>query len=235
MLPTLTILYQDQCIVIIDKPAGILVHSHPRFPNEIPLIQRLRDQIGQPVWPVHRLDRQTSGILIFALSPEFIEPMAEALRQGQKTYWAVVRGSFPHNESTTVDTPIKGKEALSIVRCLGRCEEPRCSLLEVLPRTGRNHQVRRHVRDLHHPILHDGDHGDSRVNRWWRENMGLKRLALHAGVLDIPYIDKQMRLHTPLPKDLRIVFEQVSWWNMATSIEPLLVASSKVELTATVK
>lgn len=231
----LTILYSDDKIVIIDKPSGILVHSHPRFPDEIPLVQRVRDQIGQPVWPVHRLDRQTSGILIFALSPEFIEPMSEALRQGQKTYWAFVRGTFPHHESMTVDTPIKGKEALSIVRCLGRCAEPRCSLLEVLPRTGRNHQVRRHVRDLHHPILHDGDHGDSRVNRWWRENMGLKRLALHAGVIDIPYNDKQMRLHTPLPQNLRIVFEQVPWWDETVKREPKLVCLSTMKLTDSFK
>ena len=88
----LTILHQTSNIIIIDKPAGVLVHSHPRFPDEIPLVQQLRNQVGQPVWPVHRLDRQTSGILIFALSPQMVESTAEALRQGQKTYWAFVRG-----------------------------------------------------------------------------------------------------------------------------------------------
>ena len=228
MLP---ILYQDQRIVIIDKPAGVLVHSHPRFPNEIPLVQRLRYQLGQPVWPVHRLDRQTSGLIIFALSPEFVEPMAEALRQGQKTYWAFVRGSFPHEEPITVDTPIKGKEALSVVRCLERSIEPRCSLLEVLPKTGRNHQVRRHVRDLHHPILHDGDHGDSRVNRWWRENMGLKRLALHAGKLHLQYQEHTLAIHSPLPEDLRIVFENMPWWNNAVTNHPKLITQSSTHLT----
>ena len=223
----LTILYQDQRIIIIDKPAGVLVHSHPRFPDEIPLVQRVRDQLGQPVWPVHRLDRQTSGILIFALSPEFVESMAETLRQGQKTYWAFVRGSFPHDEPITVDTPIKGKEALSVVRCLGRSTKPRCSLLEVLPKTGRNHQVRRHVRDLHHPILHDGDHGDSRVNRWWREDMGLKRLALHAGKLHLQYQDHTLAIHSPLPEDLRIVFESMPWWNQVVTTRPELINPSK--------
>lgn len=223
----ISILYQDQCIVIIDKPAGVLVHSHPRFPDEIPLVQRLRDQLGQPVWPVHRLDRQTSGLLIFALSPEFVESMAEALRQGQKTYWAFVRGNFPHDTPITVDIPIKGKEALSIVRCLGRSTEPRCSLLEVLPKTGRNHQVRRHVRDLHHPILHDGDHGDSRVNRWWRENMGLKRLALHAGILHIEYQGQTLEIHSPIPHDLSTVFENMPWWKEVIAIEPKLVLNAK--------
>lgn len=231
----LQILYQDHRIVIIDKPAGVLVHSHPRFPNEVPLVQRLRDQLRQPVWPVHRLDRQTSGLLIFALSPEFVEPIAESLRQGQKTYWAFVRGSFTHNKPVTIDTPIKGKEALSIVRCLGRSVEPRCSLLEVLPKTGRNHQVRRHVRDLHHPILHDGDHGDSRVNRWWRKNMGLKRLALHAGCLEIPYNNEQLTLHTPIPEDLRTVFEQISWWDEAITREPKLICLSAMTLTDSFK
>lgn len=229
----LTILYQDQRIVIIDKPAGILVHSHPRFPNEIPLVQRLRAQLNHPVWPVHRLDRQTSGILIFALSPEFVEPMAEALRQGQKIYWAFTRGCFPHANPVIVDTPIQGKEAQSIVRCLATHPDPRCSLLEVKPQTGRNHQVRRHVRDLHHPILHDGDHGDSRVNRWWREHMGLSRLALHAGCLEIPYKNRVLILHTPLPNDLRIVFEQIALWDNATTIEPKLTMASNTTLTDT--
>ena len=188
-------------------------------------MQRIRDQLGQPVWPVHRLDRQTSGLLIFALSPDFVEPMVEALRQGQKTYWAFVRGKFPHDAPITVDTPIKGKEARSIVRCLGRSKEPRCSLLEVLPKTGRNHQVRRHVRDLHHPILHDGDHGDSRVNRWWRENMGLKRLALHAGVLSISYERHNLHIHAPLPEDLRTVFEKMPWWDEVVETHSKLVSS----------
>ena len=207
------ILHQQNHLIIIDKPPGVLVHSHPFFPDEYPLIQRLRDQIGQMVWPVHRLDRQTSGCLIFTTEKTQIEPLAEALRQGQKTYWAFVRGVFPHEESITVETPIKGKEARSIIRCLRRSTEPRCSLLEVQPQTGRNHQVRRHVRDLHHPILHDGDHGDSRVNRWWREHMGLSRLALHAGKLELSIDEKAIVVHSPLPQDLRNVFEQIEGWD----------------------
>lgn len=208
----LTILHQTADIIIIDKPAGVLVHSHPRFPDEIPLLQRVRDQIAQPVWPVHRLDRQTSGILIFALSPQMVEPIADALRQGQKTYWAFVRGQFPHDDTIAVETPINGKAAKSWIRCLGRGPEPRCSLLEIKPQTGRNHQVRRHVRDLHHPILHDGDHGDSRVNRWWRENMGLNRLALHAGIVSITLDAQPMTIRSPLASDLCSVFEQLNWW-----------------------
>ncbi len=216
MLP---ILHQHKHCIIIDKPAGILVHSHPRFPNEIPLVQRLRDQIGQLVWPVHRLDRQTSGCLIFTTDKAEIEPLAEALRQGQKTYWAFVRGVFPQDEMVLVDTPIKGKQALSEVRCLARNANPRCSLLEVKPKTGRNHQVRRHVRDLHHPILHDGDHGDSRVNRWWRENRGLTRLALHAAEIHLVVNDQPLCVQSPLPTDLQSVFEKFDWWDtMATCL-----------------
>ena len=207
------ILYCNQHLIVIDKPAGVLVHAHPRFPNELPLVQRVRDQLGQLVWPVHRLDRQTSGCLIFTTDRSQVEPLAEALRQGQKTYWAFVRGAFPHDGTVMVDTPIQGKESLSAVRCLGRGTDPRCSLLEVQPKTGRNHQVRRHVRDLHHPILHDGDHGDSRVNRWWRENMGLTRLALHAAKISIQYQEQSLLFRSSLPPDLEGVFSQLAWWN----------------------
>ena len=223
MFSPLPILYQDNRIVIIEKPAGVLVHSHPLFPDEVPLVQRLRDQIGQPVWPVHRLDRQTSGCLAFTFTSSDIEEIAEALRQGQKTYWAFVRGHFPHTNSITVDTPIQGKEARSILYCLGRSIEPRCSLLEVRPQTGRNHQVRRHVRDLNHPILHDGDHGDSRVNRWWRENKGLTRLALHAGILEFRYMETDLRIYSPLPWDLRQIFQSMPWWEAAIQLQPRLV------------
>ena len=224
----LNIIHQQNHLIIIDKPPGVLVHSHPLFPDEYPLLQRLRDQIGQMVWPVHRLDRQTSGCLMFTTEKAQIEPLAEALRQGHKTYWAFVRGAFPHQNVVMVDTPIQGKEAFSEVRCLGRGTTPRCSLLEVKPKTGRNHQVRRHVRDLHHPILHDGDHGDSRVNRWWREHMGLSRLALHAGVLSIEIDTQPMVIKSPLPQDLQDTFQQLPWWDSTIEQHPDLIKPKTV-------
>jgi len=225
------ILYQCADFVIINKPAGILVHRHHRFPNERPILQRIRDQLGQHVWLVHRLDRQTSGCLIIALRSQVVEELALALQAGQKTYWAFVRGYFPTIDPVVINTPIKVSDnnyqpAESTVQCIGRSVEPRCSLLEVLPKTGRNHQVRRHVRDLHHPILHDGDHGDSRVNRFWRENRGLSRLALHAGKLEFQYKNQHFFSHAALADDLQNVFQGMPWWDNAVVKEPYLIATT---------
>ena len=220
----LNILFQDATTIVIDKPAGVLVHRNSMFPKENPVLQRLRDQVNQPVWPVHRLDRQTSGCLIFTTDHGSIEPLSATLRNGLKTYWAVVRGYFSEDGVVTIDTPILGKPSLSEIECLGRSIDPRCSILQIRPKTGRNHQVRRHVRDLNHPILHDGDHGDSRVNRLWREHKGLTRLALHAGVITLPYQGGTLNIHCPLPKDLMDVFSEMPWWKQATQTCPLLIA-----------
>ena len=225
---TLHLLESHPDFIVVDKPAGILVHAHSRFPKERPILQRLRDQIGSYVWPVHRLDRQTSGCLLFARQKEFIEPLAQALQNGSKKYWALVRGRFPHKEEVWVRTPIKTergnyKEALSRVICISSGLDPRSSLMEVQPKTGRRHQVRRHLRDIHHPILHDGDHGDSRVNRMWKATYGLHRLALHAFHLEFTYKGKTIKCFSTLPKELLHVLTQLPWWEEATEKEPRLL------------
>ena len=227
----LSILYTHQDFVVVDKPAGILVHSNPRFPNEYPLVQRLRNQLGQHVYPVHRLDRQTSGCLIFALRSEPVSSLAQSLKEGKKSYWAFVRGAFPYDDDVIVESPIKTKRgnylpAKSTVRCIARCTEPRSSILSVEPSTGRRHQVRRHVRDLHHPILHDGDHGDSRVNRMWKKQFGLSRLALHCYSITLCYQEKVMSFFSPLHGDLADVFRKIPWWEEAVLREPRLEIKS---------
>ena len=97
---------------------------------------------------------------------------------------ALCRGVYKGESPKICTNPMKVKgvfkEASSRIQCLATMDEPRCSLFFVQPHTGRYHQVRRHVRDQTHPILGDSEHGDSKINRWWRENMGLQRLALHA-------------------------------------------------------
>ena len=118
---SLSLLESHHDFVVIDKPAGILVHAHKRFPKEYPILQRLRDQLGSYVWPVHRLDRQTSGCLVFARNKDAIEDLALSLQNGTKTYWAFVRGNFRHEGEMWVNTPIKSergtyKEACSRVR-----------------------------------------------------------------------------------------------------------------------
>ena len=216
--------------VVVAKPPGVLVHSHPRFPMERPMLQRVRDHFGRRVWPVHRLDRQASGCLIFAFESGLVRPLSEALAKGKKSYLALVRGYFLPREPVVVETPIKdsGKHyaSRSVVQLISRCREPRCSLLRVHPETGRRHQVRRHVRDLDHPILHDGDHGDSRVNRWWREERGLKRLALHA--LSISFEDPegdQHQINCPLFEDHLKVFQELPLWSDSLNQEALLARS----------
>ena len=220
-------MYAHQDFVVIDKPAGILVHANPRFPREYPLLQRLRNQLGQHVYPVHRLDRQTSGCLIFALTPESVSHLAQALKAGTKSYWAFVRGAFPSDDIVTIETPVKTKRgnylpAKSTAQCIAKCTEPRSSLLCVKPTTGRRHQVRRHVRDLHHPILHDGDHGDSRVNRIWKKQFGLCRLALHCYSITLCYQEEEFSFFSPLHDDLARVFRQIPWWKEAVIKEPRL-------------
>ena len=218
------ILHQDQKFVIVAKPPGISVHRQKRFPNEKPVLQRVRDHFEKKVWPVHRLDRQASGCLMFAFESSQVQFYSEALAQSTKSYLALVRGCFSSSELIEVNTPIKSKrgyqDAHSSVQCLGRSTEPRCSLLKVHPHTGRHHQVRRHVRDLNHPILHDGDHGDSRVNRWWRENMNLRRLGLHA--LRIEFHTLNLTVECPLFEDHHSVLKQLPFWSEVINLEPIL-------------
>ncbi|MGC6507124.1 MAG: RluA family pseudouridine synthase [Myxococcota bacterium] len=211
------IVHKDRDFVVVSKPAPLLVHQHPRFPNEYPLLQRVRDELGHYVWPVHRLDRPTSGCLIMACNREAIASLSQALREGKKYYWALVRGILTEKGPIEVRTPIKKnklqyQDAHSTVWSIGSNTEPRCSMVRVQIHTGRNHQVRRHLRDLNHPIIHDGDHGDSRINRWWRENLGLKRLALHSGQLEFQYQGQQYKFMSPFPHDLRIVLEKLPFW-----------------------
>ena len=215
--------------------------SAPRFPGqraqaaalskEHTIAQRLREQLGQPVQLVHRLDRQTSGCLLVATEPALVTPLANALAAGRKTYLAFVRGHFPSLEERKVEDSHQAQrqapEASSTVRCIAQGATASSALI-VHPHTGRNHQVRRHVRDLHHPILHDGDHGDTRANRWWRENMGLNRLGLHALRIELTLDGTTHRIECPIFADHHRVFSQLEWWPDAVAAEPLLAVDPLV-------
>jgi tRNA pseudouridine65 synthase len=225
----LPVLAQGEGWIVVAKPPRLLVHRNAFMPKADAALQRVRRQVGRRVYPIHRLDRNTSGCLLFATERERAGPLSAALSdpRSQKTYVALVRGRFAHEDPVVVDTPVKYddetyKESRSVVRLLGRSAEPRCSLVEVLPETGRHHQVRRHVRDLHHPILHDGDHGDSRVNRWWRENRGLTRLALHCLRLHVHLDDGPIDVVSPLFEDHAAVFGALPFWEDAVDRRPEL-------------
>ncbi len=165
-------------------------------------VQRLRDQIGLKVHPVHRLDKPTSGLLLFALNVEALKDLQTQFteRKVEKMYWAVVRGYL--SEDGTLDYPLKrevdpysqsttevNQNAITHHRCLAQTELPtpvgrypttRYSFIELKPETGRKHQLRRHMAHLRHPIVGDTRHGDGVHNRFFRERWGIHRLLLHA-------------------------------------------------------
>ena len=203
----LTILYHDADLVAVYKPAGWLVHRSAIARHEKRFVlQRLRDQIGQHVWPVHRLDQGTCGLLVFALNKESCQQLALAFAEQrvQKTYLALVRGWLPGQvevdyalrpEDSAPDAP--PQSAQTTLRCLATLDWPqsydprhpstRASLVLAQPHTGRRHQIRRHLKHVAHPILGDATHGKGALNRWWAQRLGGQRLWLHAHALQLPH------------------------------------------------
>ena len=206
----LRILHQDDKLVAVDKPPGLLVHRTGLDAGETQFaLQLLRDQLGRPVWPAHRLDKGTSGVLLFALDAETARALGlafEAPDLVRKTYRAVVRG-WPPAEGL-IDHPLKRLEddaragrmevqdALTRYRTLERYELPlpyggfpatRCALVELQALTGRRHQLRRHLKHIAHPIIGDATHGKGPLNRAMAELLGLQRLWLHALRLELPH------------------------------------------------
>ena len=224
--PPLHVLAETDDWIVVAKPPRLLVHRNMFHPKADACLQVVRNQTGQRVYPIHRLDFQTSGCLLFAKTRSWAAPLQSALRNGTKTYIAFVRGHFNREGLVTVDTPMKDdqgilKDAESVVECLGRSHEPRCSLLRVQPKTGRFHQVRRHVRDLHHPCIGDSEHGDTRVNRWWREHTRANRLGLHCLNMVLPIDDTTtIDVQCPLFEDQFELFTGLPWWSDAVAIEP---------------
>ena len=219
----LDILYLDDYLAIVHKPAGWLVHRTPLDKGETRFVlQALRDQIGQHVWPVHRLDKGTSGVLVFALNAEVARTLGQAFETGEglhKTYRAVVRG-WPADEGL-IDHPLKRmpddmrterlevQSAQSRFATLRRFELPlpqqgfastRCAEVALEPLTGRRHQLRRHMKHIAHPILGDATHGKGPLNRAVAELLGLQRLWLHAQSLTLthPVSGQPLVIHSAL-------------------------------------
>lgn len=213
----LPVLWRDEHLVAIFKPAGWLVHRTGLDAGETRfVVQTLRQQLGQPVYPVHRLDKGTCGVLVLALSSAAARSLCEAFAQHlvHKSYLAVVRGWAP--EQAWVDHPLRPDDApadaapqtaYTRLRCLARLEWPesfdgrfsstRLSLVHAEPLTGRRHQIRRHLKHLAHPILGDATHGKGPLNRWWAQRCGLHRLWLHAWSLQLPHPVTGAALHFP--------------------------------------
>ena len=205
--PAPPILHRDGFLLAVNKPSGLAVHRGAAR-DRIVALQLVRDLAGRHVHAVHRLDRATSGALLFALDPKTARRMQEKLAAGEveKRYLALVRGIPP--AEGVIDHPVPRApggprvDAVTAFRRLATFE--RYTLVEARPLTGRTHQIRRHFKHLSHPLIGDVHYGKGEHNRLFRERFGLYRLALHALELafDHPETGVRLRIAAPLPEDL---------------------------------
>lgn len=196
------IVYQDEYLVAVNKPHGLLVHPSAIAKDaEEFAMQLLRDRLGRYVFPVHRLDRKTGGLLLFALDTDAQREVQQqfAERKVEKGYWAIVRGYT--EDRAEIDYPLKkenGKvqEAFTAYETLARAELPvpfgkhatiRYSLVKVMPLTGRMHQIRKHMAHILHPIIGDRPHGCNKQNRLFKERWGMTTMLLHARTLSLTH------------------------------------------------
>jgi tRNA pseudouridine65 synthase len=202
----LPVVYRDKNLIAVVKPSGMAVHRG-WSDDAITAADVVRDQIiGAPVHALHRLDRATSGVLLFALDSATAKVLSLQFESCSvsKRYLALVRG--PMNEPCILDHPVPRRDGCHRVDAhtefqpLGHID--RWSLVEARPRTGRLHQIRRHLKHLSHPIVGDVRYGKGDINRMFREEFGLHRLALHAFELGINHDDRLLVLRAPLPPDL---------------------------------
>jgi tRNA pseudouridine65 synthase len=206
-LRLMDVLYRDEWLLAVCKPAGLLTHRGWANDHDTALT-RARALAGRHVYPAHRLDRATSGVLLFALDPGTAAALGAQLSEGgfDKRYLAFVRGIL--GSAREIDHPLAAepgserKPAQTSVRPLG-CFE-RYSLVEAIPHTGRTHQIRRHLKHVSHPVIGDTRYGKGEHNRIFRTRFGLQRLALHASTLAFthPVTGERIVVHAPVPGDL---------------------------------
>ena len=226
----LEIVYQDDYLIAINKPHGLLVHrsSIANDAKEFAL-QMLRDQIGRHVSPVHRLDRKTGGLLLFALDKESEIAMHQQFQSAEvvKKYLAILRGYAP--DSLEIDYPLAKEngtmqEAFTAFVTLKRAElevafgkhpTSRYSLVEATPTTGRMHQLRRHFAHIFYPIIGDRKHGCNKQNRFFKEQWDMTTMLLHASELSFkhPVTGKQVELKAAVQREFEGVMELMGWNN----------------------
>lgn len=222
----LPILYQDEYFVVINKPHNLLVHRSPIAAEEtIFALQLLRDQLGCWVSPCHRIDRKTSGILVFALSSEADKVLKKQFetQQVQKKYLALVRGYLPDEGMTDRPLPKENgalQDAVTHFRCLAKVElqievsrypTSRYSLAEVLPKTGRMHQIRRHFAQLRHYLIGDKTYGECKHNKMFEQRFGLNTMMLHAREIEFvhPFNGQIIQIKAPLQEEFRSILSQI--------------------------
>ena len=238
-MKTLSILYQDKHLVAVNKPSGLLVHRSMIDCRETQNAMKiLRDQLGQWVYPLHRLDKPTSGIMVFALDKETARQMTQSFSAGtvSKYYLAVVRGFT--KDSECIDYPLKDlwdkmtdqkakrdKPEMSAVtqyrrlatvelpHSVGRYCTARYSLLKVTPLSGRNRQIRRHMKHIFHPVVGDTTYGDGKQNDFFRKNFNCHRLLLHSRGIEFihPYSGQLIQIQAPFDPTFGSLMEALQW------------------------
>ncbi len=228
--PSLAVLYADQSLAVVDKPAGLMVHDSALARGETDFAaDRLREQFGKSIFLVHRLDRATSGCLLLAFDRETASAMGKAVMSGEveKHYLAVCRG-WPAVQRFVVDHPLDGgpgkpqkKPAQTTFEVLDTSElaipsagfeTSRYALLRASPRTGRFRQIRRHLKHLSHHLIGDTSHGDGRHNRQFRM-LGVHRMLLHAWRLGFvhPHTGAAINARAPLDAEFERAFTTLGW------------------------
>jgi tRNA pseudouridine65 synthase len=214
-MPAIEILYRDASLIAVNKPSGLAVHRGWARDASYAMTE-VRDLLGQWVYPVHRLDRSASGVLVFGLSSEMARALCEAFEHHrvEKRYLALVRGAPA--AALRIDHPLRPdnsdepQPAVTDVRLLA--QYGRYAWVEARPLTGRLHQIRRHLKHVSCPLIGDVRYGKGEHNRLFREQYGLSRLALHAESLSIPHplTGEALRFDAPLPNDLHSTIDRLA-------------------------
>ena len=230
---SLEIIFEDEYILCVNKPNNVLVHHAHLSRNvadEDSLLQLIEAQKALKVYPIHRLDRKTSGIILLAKHKEYVADFQSLFTNNtiQKTYYGVVRGFSP--ESKIIDSPVKGrdakvhKDALTELKTLAKItlnipvkpyDSSRYSLVQLLPKTGKMHQLRVHMNKISHPLIGDAKYGDKNHDLMYENQFGFNNLFLHAGQLEFthPFTNEKMVLKATFPKDWLSLFDKFDWSN----------------------
>ena len=229
----LEIIYQDSYCLLVTKPNNVLVHHAHHSRNKIDeesLLQLIEHQLGSRYYPIHRLDRKTSGIILLASKREYVASFQALFTTNeiQKIYFGVVRGFS--KENLIIDSPVKGRDALvyknaeTHIKLLDKIildipvkpyNSSRYSLVELKPITGRMHQLRIHMNKVSTPLINDAKYGDKNHDLMYAKQFGWKNLFLHAGILEFihPFTNQKLTLKSSFSKDWIDLFQEFSWNN----------------------
>ncbi len=208
------ILFQDEHYIAVDKPSGLLVHPYKKETNEKENLMKLvKERTGHYLYPIHRIDRPVSGIVIFGLSSEATSKINSIWHNEStsKKYIALARGEVCE---MIIDFPLNNdkkqkQDALTYISPLSLL--PKATLLSAKISTGRKHQIRRHLSRRMHQVIGDTAHGKGKINQFYRDTYNLQRIFLHASKLEFvhPYNNQKISIFSPMPTELREVLTKI--------------------------